>query len=252
MPAVFARVLAIRASDPRAVPRLAALLRLESDRRLHIVASGESGPDAPAPASAAVEGVIERAGFRRVQLATVLALVMQAMDGETASLDALEFWTFAATAGAVAIALADARRTPAVDLAGVAALLHDLGRLAIDEDIPGVLAAIAEEVSLGLPVEAAERRVLGQTIRDRTVRLLSDWDAPQALVAAVREYDRVPALPKTLPGIVRNAVLIAGQLTRGAGEPLAPATASRLWDYYGSPQQLLASIELLLSGPMLG
>lgn len=104
-------------------------------------------------------------------------------------LDASMFWEHAIACGIIAAELAHELKHKQADVAFMAGLLHDLGRLilaeALDETYGHVLSAAQE---LGLPVETVESRLLGVNHAEIMSQLLRAWRFPKDLVIPITSH----------------------------------------------------------------
>lgn len=163
-------------------------------------------------------------GFREVRSTVIASSVMDSMSG-TGVLDARTFWHFSVTVGMLAEALARADRVHQGE-AFTAGVLHDVGRLALDQHAPDLLRrviGVAERENVPLP--EAERAVLGYSSADLGAALTEQWNFPPALIDAVRWHDsRVEDLPdpRSLAAQVIRAREFAQSYGLGDGIVLRP------------------------------
>jgi putative nucleotidyltransferase with HDIG domain len=106
-------------------------------------------------------------------------------------------WRHAATASAAARTLASALKVSGGEEAGVAGLLHDVGKMVLTSVVPE---AAAEAVSLArsrrLPVWQAETQVIGFHHGQVGAALLRSWGLPETVAEAVA-FHHQPAEAKT-------------------------------------------------------
>jgi HD-like signal output (HDOD) protein len=123
-------------------------------------------------------------GFREVRAATIVASLIDSVP-DSANVDYETFWQFSLTVGMLAEVLArveDAHR----DHAFTAGVLHNIGRLALDQVRPDALMEaieLARRTSISL--HEAEQRVLGYSDAEVGRELAERWAFPQPLVAAI-------------------------------------------------------------------
>lgn len=171
-------------------------------------------------------------GFRAVRSAALASSVIDALPGSV-NLDYEQMWRHSVTVGMLAEVLARAYGRHQ-DEAFTAGILHNIGRLALDQQRPAVLqAARALSVERGISIWEAERALLGFTDVELGAGLALHWNFPQELVDAValQELD-VEALPDpdSLPAFVVRARLFAR--ARGIADGLErprPARPSGEW-----------------------
>jgi len=162
-------------------------------------------------------------GFRAVRSATLASCVIDANPGSN-HLDYREFWQFSVTVGMLAEVLGRAERLHQ-DEAFTAGVLHNIGRLALDQHHPQAMAAALQyarqqDVSL---VEA-ERSVIGWTSADLGGALAVHWNFPEPLAEAVAlQQAPLTAITdqRSLAAFVIRARLFARSygLTDGADAP---------------------------------
>jgi HD-like signal output (HDOD) protein len=171
-------------------------------------------------------------GFRAVRSATVATCLVDALPGCN-HLDYYAFWNFSLAVGASAEMLA---RTEGhhQDEAFTAGVLHNIGRLALDQFAPDALAEAIERARLrNERLVDAERAVLGFTDAKLGGALATRWNFPAPLVAAVRDHELDgDALPE--PGTLTAYVVRARLLVRSLGIPdglesAAPADRPEEW-----------------------
>ena len=123
-------------------------------------------------------------GFREVRAATIVAsLIDSAPDRSNVDYDA--FWQFSLTVGMLAEVLARAENAHR-DHAFTAGVLHNIGRLGLDQVQPDALMeALALARHAGISLHDAERRVLGYSDAEVGRELAERWAFPQPLVAAI-------------------------------------------------------------------
>lgn len=154
-------------------------------------------------------------GFRAVRSATLASCVIDTLPGGSV-LDAQTAWRFSVTVGLLAEVLARATQTHQ-DEAFTAGVLHNIGRLALDQHRPRELLAsrnLARQEGITLP--EAQRLVLGYTDADLGGALALHWNFPDALANAVAHHHLdVNALPD--PASVTAFVIRARLFARAHG-----------------------------------
>src|SRR5262249_52918304 len=124
-------------------------------------------------------------GFRAVRAATVATCLVDAIPGSN-SLDYNEFWHYSLAVGSTAELLSRAEGT-GHDEAFTAGVLHNIGRLALDQFLPQAFAeAVYRSREHHMTVPDAERALLGFTDSELGGALAEHWNFPQPLVDAVR------------------------------------------------------------------
>jgi HD-like signal output (HDOD) protein len=150
-------------------------------------------------------------GFRAVRSATLASCVIEALPGGRV-LDAMTAWRYSVTVGLLAEVLARADRQHQ-DEAFTAGVLHNIGRLAMDQHRPReLLASLRLAQREGTTIAEAQRAVLGFTDADLGGALALHWNFPEALARAVERHPLdVNALPdkRSLEAFVVRARLFA-------------------------------------------
>lgn len=148
-------------------------------------------------------------GFRAVRSATLASCVIDALPpGQV--LDYERFWYFSVSVGMLAELLGRAERAHQ-DEAFTGGVLHNVGRLALDQRLPQGLqlaARLAERDGISLP--EAEQQVLGFTDADLGGALALHWNFPQPLAEAVAHHaldvDQLPDPGSLAAYVVRARV----------------------------------------------
>ncbi|MEX2372682.1 MAG: HDOD domain-containing protein, partial [Dehalococcoidia bacterium] len=150
-------------------------------------------------------------GFRAVRSATLASCVIDTLPGGRV-LDPMTAWRFSVTVGLLAEVLARATRAHQ-DEAFTAGVLHNVGRLAMDQHRPRELAAsrvLAQQQQIS--VAEAQRALLGFTDADLGGALARHWNFPETLTSAVERHhldiDAVPD-PDSIEAFVVRARLFA-------------------------------------------
>jgi HD-like signal output (HDOD) protein len=150
-------------------------------------------------------------GFREVRAATIASCVIDAVPASR-HIDYARFWHYSVSVGMLAELLARAERHE-TDEAFTAGVLHNIGRLALDEHRPsefGDALVLADRERI--PLHEAQRRVFGFSDAQLGQALAREWDFPEPLTEAVaRHYLEPEALPETrsLLGFVTRARVFA-------------------------------------------
>ena len=171
-------------------------------------------------------------GFRAVRSAMLASCVIDALPPGTV-LDYERFWHFSVSTGMLAEVLGRAERLHQ-DEAFTAGVLHNIGRLALDQHLPQALQLslrLAERD--GLPLPEAERTVLGFSDAELGGALALHWNFPEALADAVAHHqldvDHLPD-PRSLAAFVVRARIFcrASGISDGA-EPAQREDAPAEW-----------------------
>jgi putative nucleotidyltransferase with HDIG domain len=121
---------------------------------------------------------------------------------------------------------------PPDEEAFTAALLHDIGKMALGSFVGDEIEQIESQVALGVSFEKAEKSVLGSDHAEIGARILEQWGLPPQLVAATRWHhdpDEAPR-PCRLIDMVHVADVLCMMMGIGVGregltyQPSAQAT----------------------------
>lgn len=176
-----------------------------------------------------VRDAIVLLGFRAVRSATISSCVIDAVHAGYRNLDPDTFWRYSVAVGSLAELIAKVERRPHEE-AFTAGVLHNIGRLALDQDYPHLLReAIEYAREHGVRLSEAERTVLGFTSTELGGGLALSWNFPEPLARAVALHDANVYLledPRSLEGIVRRARAFAAAigLWDGAERPVDSVT----------------------------
>lgn len=172
-------------------------------------------------------------GFRAVRSATLASCVIDALPGGEV-LDPVEAWRFSVTVGLLAEVMARATRLHQ-DEAFTAGVIHNIGRLALDQQRPRELAAarvLAMQREITIP--EAQRAVLGFTDAELGGALALHWNFPADLAEAVAghhlDVNHLPD-PKSVTAQVIRARMFAraSGITDGYEDRLTRDQAGREW-----------------------
>jgi len=183
-------------------------------------------------------------GFRAVRSATLASCVIETVPGGQV-LDPMQAWRYSMTVGLLAEVLARASKRHQ-DEAFTAGILHNIGRLALDQHRPAQLAkALRIAIEGTLPAADAEREVFGFTSSEVGGALALHWNFPSELaeVVAHHQFD-VNALPdpESLSAYVIRARMFAraASVTDGFEAPLSRLGPS-VWDDLQVQKQMARS-----------
>ena len=183
-------------------------------------------------------------GFRAVRSATLASCIIETVPGGKV-LDAMQAWRYSMVVGLLAEVLARASKRHQ-DEAFTAGILHNIGRLALDQHRPARLAEakrIAEERRV--PAAEAEYEVFGFTSSDVGGALALHWNFPPDLAEVVARHQLdLNALPdpQSLSAYVIRARMFAraASITDGFETPLARLGPS-MWDDAPVQKQMVQS-----------
>jgi HD-like signal output (HDOD) protein len=172
-------------------------------------------------------------GFRAVRSATLASCVIDTLPGGEV-LDPVEAWRFSVTVGLLAEVMARATRLHQ-DEAFTAGVIHNIGRLALDQQRPRELAAARVlAAQRGITIPEAQRAVLGFTDAELGGALALHWNFPTDLAEAVAghhlDVHHLPD-PKSVTAQVIRARMFAraSGITDGYEDRLTRDRAGREW-----------------------
>ncbi|MBW2055887.1 MAG: HDOD domain-containing protein [Deltaproteobacteria bacterium] len=108
------------------------------------------------------------------------------------------FWIHALTCSLLASLLAEKLKVDQREVAMVAGLVHDCGKLFLDYHFPETYRKVAEETLKGRDFLAAERKFFGVTHVDVGEKIARKWGLPAALIEAIRDHHRFSGASKDL------------------------------------------------------
>ena len=217
MPEILFRVEKALRDDSSAAGRIATLIREDPALTTSVlrVANSVIYRGKLSNKIASVPQAVARLGFTEVRRICMTTALIRAFNSYGNSIDHVEFWRHSLT---VAMATRifqrysdkpKIMRTDELEDAFVAALLHDIGILALDQFFPELLArvrAVAEEELI--PLAQAENNILGINHGEIGGKLLAAWNLPERVVSAVtwhHDPDRSAAQYRSVTQIVHLA-----------------------------------------------
>ena len=154
---------------------------------------------------ATIREAIVLLGFRAVRSAVLAAGMIEVLPGSNV-LDYDRFWQFSVTVGMLAEIQARAIGRH-LDVAFTAGVVHNIGRLALDQHRSSAFGEVLHLAGQGVSVVEAERRVLGFTEADLGGALALRWNFPDELVDAVAhhalELEQIPDRQSLAACVVR-------------------------------------------------
>ncbi len=134
-----------------------------------------------------VRDAIVLIGFRAVRSAVLASSVME-VHRSPRMIDYRGFWRFSVTVGVLAEVVAQSERG-AYEEAFTAGVLHNIGRLALDQHLPERFrAAVRRAEQEQVPLHEAERELLGFTDAQLGAALARHWNFPGELCDAVANH----------------------------------------------------------------
>ena len=187
------RLLGILQKDP---PLSAALLRLANSA---LYAGDGDVRD--------LKTAILRLGFDSVANLGTGAAVIRTLKGSH-SLDATKLWQHSVAVGLVARGLCRVvKKHGDAETAFLGGLLHDIGKIALDQCFPEEYAPVVKRVAEGLQTVDAEREVLGLDHAEAGAILAAQWLFPEVIVGMIRDHHR-PGSGEFLPSLMNLSDLL--------------------------------------------
>jgi putative nucleotidyltransferase with HDIG domain len=237
LPSVAHRVLSVLRDGRASADRLACLLETDQALAAAVLRHANSGRAMPNRRIASLREAVARIGQRTLSLVVVRACAGPMLDRGLPpyALPRRVAWRHAATTSAAARGLARLLSLADPDEAGVAGLLHDVGKVVLTSVVPE---AAAEAVSIArgqrLAVWQAEQHVLGFDHGAVGGALLRRWRLPERLAHAVELHHRPEPAGEPLAmlvGLADAAAHAVGAVGSGGACPQPvwdPAVAAAL------------------------
>ncbi|MBN4071982.1 HDOD domain-containing protein [bacterium AH-315-F18] len=191
-----------------------------------------------------IQEAIVRIGFRVVKslVMGIKAMNMFSSEKESLGFKRIDFWFHNIAVAVIATQLAQRANYRSVEDAYVAGLLHDIGKLTLDECFPNVFQAVLERrFSDSCSMYRAELEVMGIS-HDRIGRdLLESWNLSPRVVKAVEYHHTIERAEAALAGedlllarIIATANQLAKALLIGNGGDMYISSVSReVWRAVG-------------------
>lgn len=180
-------------------------------------------------------------GFNTIKSAILGVSIIEAFDdmhkGEAVYFDREEFWKHAIGTASASRAIAKVIGFAEVEEAFVAGILHDVGKLILDQFANNKFREIIRRVHTEkIPMEKAEREVIGFTHSSIGSFIIDKWNFPETLSKAVL-FHNTPNLSgddveiNKLVSIIHIANIISRSLNIGSsGEAIMPRLSRFSWD----------------------
>ncbi len=223
LPAVVERVLQLT-SDPQTGARQLGLC-IQSDPAVTaaVLKLANSALYGASGRIATVTDAVVRIGFLQTKSLVVgMSVIKMFGNGmRSAGFDRVLFWRHSIGVAVVAKLLAEAIRLGSPEVAFVAGLLHDVGKLLLDEYVPMEFSqAVASAIQGRTPLVEAETTALETSHVEVGAAALASWRFPEAIVTAVRRHHApAPDEEKTEPGLrgLCDVVYAANLLAKATG-----------------------------------
>jgi putative nucleotidyltransferase with HDIG domain len=155
-------------------------------------------------------------GFAEVQNLALSVSIFSRFSGNTKMFDRREFWEHCFTAAAVADAL-QTRVDEQINDGFAAGLLHDIGRIVLDQQFPKEFEAIVNEAEAQeISLLDAEKKVLGITHCDVGYWIAEKWNLPKVLTDSILFHHYPVECPES--NMLASIIHVADFIARGIGE----------------------------------
>lgn len=184
LPAVVARVFQVQHGGRFAAQELAQAISSDRALTVKILQLANSACYSFPRRISTVRDAVVLLGFRTVRSTAIVCSVLDTAAGKH-NLDYQQFARFSVTVGMLTDVLARATGTH-LDEAFTAGVLHNIGRLALDQHRPKAISEIRRYAEANLvSIPEAQRAVLGFTDAELGGALALNWSFPEELVGAI-------------------------------------------------------------------
>ena len=212
LPAVAARVIEIAGGEQFSAHELAQAVASDQALTAKLLRLSNSAYYGYPRKITTVRDAVVLLGFRAVRSAALASCVIDTLPDRPSNTDPQRFWRFSVTVGMLAEVLSQAHRRH-MDEAFTAGVLHNIGRLALDQHRPRELMAVTTLAARKkVSIAEAEMAVLGFTDAQLGGALATHWNLPEDLVDAVANHQLDPSAlpdPDSLAGHVVRARMFA-------------------------------------------
>ena len=135
-----------------------------------------------------LRNAVMRLGFDSIFKLGQSAAIIRSVHGGS-HLDPLRLWQHSVAVGQVAKGICRmVGQEPLQDSAYLAGLLHDIGKIALDQCFSDEYGPVVEAVAAGAVCLEAERSLLGLTHAEVGAMVAEQWNFPDALAQAIRDH----------------------------------------------------------------
>jgi putative nucleotidyltransferase with HDIG domain len=205
LPVVAQHVLSLIDEGTASVAKLAGVLGTDQALASAVLRAVNSAEAMPAQPIGSLRQALARIGQTTLRELVLRACAMPMLNRGLPpyALPRRVAWRHAATSAVAARSLAHMTHTPCAEEAGMAGLLHDVGKAVLTSAMPEAAAeAVSVARSRRLPVWQAEEQVLGFSHAAVGAGLLQSWGLPDSVVAAVLYHHQPSATPNRLATVV--------------------------------------------------
>ena len=234
MPGAAAKMLSLLNNPDISISQIEEILRFDQGLTANVLRLTNSAYFGFSAKIGSVRQAVVLLGAKRLIQLVLTSCVHSVMQKSVEGYDlpAGELWRHSIAVSVAAEALVKELRIPVADFVFTAALLHDVGKLALSDFVEGDLQKIEDTASPGIPFEVAEQFVLGIDHAEVGALILENWSFPPEIVRAVQWHHAPDAVEKTdsLIDIVHVANVLSLMVGNGMGreglryQPSAAAT----------------------------
>ena len=234
MPGTAAKMLSLLNNPDISISQIEEILRFDQGLTANVLRLTNSAYFGFSAKIGSVRQAVVLLGAKRLIQLVLSSCVHSVMQKSVEGYDlpAGELWRHSIAVSVAAEALVKELKIPSTDFVFTAALLHDVGKLALSDFVEGDLQKIEETASPGIPFEVAEQFVLGIDHAEVGALILENWSFPLEIVRAVQWHHAPDAVEKTdsLIDIVHVANVLSLMVGNGMGreglryQPSAAAT----------------------------
>jgi HD-like signal output (HDOD) protein len=157
-----------------------------------------------------VTAAVRRIGLLRTRQLAIAILFGKPMRSKLPKELTEGLWIHALTMAAAAQEIARVCKADDIGAAYLAGLVHDLGYMVEELCLPGTLYRNADISSAdNISLEQAEERALGINHAALTSRLLTHWNAPAEIIAAIDNHHELDIAPNSLAAVLYGAEKLA-------------------------------------------
>lgn len=227
LPVSVARIVQAMDDPMVSAEQIAHLLKLDQALAADVLRLSNAASFAGVNRTGSVQDAVVRLGFARIKALVMAAatstLLTQRLSGY--GLAGHELWNHAVETASLARFVAGAVRYANLEEAYVAGLLHDIGKLVLDQYVRGGFALLVEVMrAQKLQLWQAEEQIFGMDHGAVGGLMATKWQFPIALIEAIRCH-HWPSLARTQPELAA-VVNIADAL---------PPRTSGMWGQLGAP-----------------
>ena len=259
LPIVAQRVLTMVREDRTTVDTIAALLGTDQALASGVLRYANSARAMPNRRIASLREAVARIGQRALSDVLVRTCAGPMLDRGLPpyALPRRVAWRHAATVSVAARRLAQLVNVAGGEEAGIAGLLHDVGKMVMTSVVPEAAAeAVSVARSRGIPVWQAETQVIGFHHGAVGAALLRLWGLPETVVDAVAFHHQPSEVRSPLATVVYladAAAHVVGAVGSGGACPQPewdPAAAAALGATEDQVQEFLDSLQCVEEGDL--